>query len=223
MLFKFIKTSLPFKWIIISLLISLSFNSFAEVTSKDLEVIHKMFQEQQKEKIKEAIGNVDKAIDTVIKLPDNERKKFAVYIALACKKHNLDPRIMISILKVESDFRQKAVSHTGDYSVAQINYNIWKNLFLKLDKAPLKFDRLKQDEAYAIYRMAEILAYYKELHEKKDKFWFARYHSSTPKFKNLYITKLKKELKKLIKFGPSMIKDLPDNETQVAQYYLNDR
>ena len=36
---------------------------------------------------------------------------------------------MISILKVESDFKQTAVSHTGDYSVAQINFKIWAKKF----------------------------------------------------------------------------------------------
>lgn len=123
---------------------------------------------------------------------------------------------MISILKVESDFKQRAVSNTGDYSVAQINFNIWAKNFRKLDRAPLHFERLKEDDAYAIFRMGEILSELQKDFSKSDKFWFARYHSNTPKFKNLYISKLQVHLKKLLPFGPNMLDSLPKYETITA-------
>lgn len=178
---------------------------------------------QQKEKILEVINKVDEAIDKIIKIPDNERKRYAVLISLAAKKYDIDPRIMISILKVESDFRQHAVSHTGDYSVAQINFNIWSKNFNKMDRAPLKYEKLLEDEAYAIFRMAEILNILKKEHSKKDVHWFARYHSSTPKFKNLYISRLQKPLKILLVYGPDMLDGLPDNPKQVAEICLGEK
>lgn len=159
---------------------------------------------------------MDEAIYTVIKLPDRERLRFATLITLSCKKYEIDPRIMVSILKVESDFRQKAVSNTGDYSVAQINFKIWAKNFRKMDKDPLHFQRLKDDDAYAIFRMGEILHDLQTNFSKKDEFWFARYHSNTPKFKNLYIKKLQSNLKKLLPYGSSLLEDLPSYEKIIA-------
>ena len=182
-----------------------------------------LIKQQQKEKILEVIDRVDGAIDKVINLPDNERKRFAVLISLACKKYDLDPRIVIAILKTESDFRQNAISHTGDYSVAQINFKVWSKNFNKMDRAPLKYEKLREDEAYALFRMAEILSILQKQHSKTDKQWFARYHSATPHFKSIYMTKLEKVLKKLVNLGPNLLEGLPDNPKIVAEVCLGEK
>lgn len=226
-----------FKWIIFSSSPSLAqtatdFNNKPEINAKnpahqalDTEAgrIIALMRAQQKEKILEVINKVDEAIDKIISIPDNERKRYAVLISLAAKKYDIDPRIMISILKVESDFRQHAVSHTGDYSVAQINFKVWSRNFNKMDRAPLKYEKLIEDEAYSIFRMAEILNILQKQHAKTDVHWFARYHSSTPKFKNIYIKKLQVPLKKLVPFGPNMLDGLPDNPKQVAEICLGEK
>lgn len=214
-LVKCIKQLLVSKWIF-SILLIIPIFSYGQLKKIDLDKINKIHAEEVKEQLEETISKVDEAIYAVIKLPDRERKRFATLITLSCKKYDLDPRIMISILKVESDFNQKAISSTGDYSVAQINFKIWAKNFRKMDRAPLHFERLKQDDAYAIFRMGEILAELQKNHSKHDKMWFARYHSNTPVFKNKYISRLKIHFKKLLPFGPNLIKKLPDYSTLTA-------
>lgn len=188
----------------------------AKSNKLDLSKINELHQKQIQTQLADAIKKVDEAIYEVIKLPNRERMRFATLITLSCKKYEIDPRIMISILKVESDFNQKAISNTGDYSVAQINFKIWAKNFRKLDRAPLQFERLKSDDAYAIFRMGEILAELQKQHSKHDKLWFARYHSNTPHFKNLYVGRLKKNFKKLIPYGPNLIKKLPKYDSLTA-------
>ena len=216
-----------FKWIVLSSSVALAADNTQNPASQALDSeagrIISLIRSQQKEKILEVIDKVDKAIDKIIPIPDNERKRYAVLISLASKKYDIDPRIIISILKTESDFKQQAVSHTGDYSVAQINFKIWSKNFNKMDRAPLKYEKLIEDEAYSIFRMAEILHILKKEHSKKDVHWFARYHSNTPKYKNVYIKKLQVSLKKLLPFGPNMLDGLPDNPKVVAEICLGEK
>lgn len=186
------------------------------IKSSEINKINALHAQHVQTQLQNTIKKVDEAIYAVIKLPDRERLRFATLITLSCKKYNLDPRIMVAILKVESDFKQKAVSHTGDYSVAQINFKVWAKNFRKLDREPLHFQRLKEDDAYAIFRMGEILHNLDTNFSKKDEFWFARYHSNTPKFKNAYIKKLQVNLKKLLPFGPNLLSDLPSYEKIMA-------
>lgn len=185
-------------------------NVYGQSKTLDLTEIDRLHKEEMKTKLDVIVDKVDKAIYEIIKLPDLERKRFATIITLSCKKYDIDPRIMISLIKVESDFKQKAISHTGDYSVAQINYKVWVKRFKQLDRTPLHYEKLKEDDVYAIFRMGEILAELKKDFSKKDKMWFARYHSSTPYFKEKYISRLKPLFKKLIPFGPNLLKDLPE-------------
>lgn len=182
----------------------------------EINKINMLHAQHVQEQFQNTVQKVDEAIYSVIKLPDRERVRFATLITLSCKKYKIDPRIMVSILKVESDFKQKAVSNTGDYSVAQINFKVWAKNFRKLDKDPLHFQRLKEDDAYAIFRMGEILNDLQSNFSKKDKFWFARYHSNTPKYKNVYIKKLQVNLKKLLPYGPDLLSELPSYEKIIA-------
>lgn len=182
--------------------------------------IDNLHQKYLKEEIKLAIENVDDAINSVIKIPDMQRKRLAVLIALSSKQYNIDPRIMISIIYVESSFRQNAKSNTGDFSIAQINFKVWEKSFIRLKKKPLSFTQLKEDETYAIFRMGEILSFLQKEYSNKDKYWFALYHSATPKYKKRYIGMLQKPMKKLIKYGPNMIKHIPDDPDKVVSIYF---
>jgi hypothetical protein len=225
----FIFKPLLSKWKLISFICILPVLQPAFAQTVDFNKINELHSKQLQTQVQEVIKKVDEAIYSIIKLPDRERIRFATLITLSCKKYNIDPRIMIAILKVESDFNQSSrntysckfkresdKNKCGDHSVAQINYHIWVKRFRALDKAPLHFEKLKEDDAYAIFRMGEILAELQKQHSKNDNFWFARYHSATPKFKNAYIKKLQVHLKKLLPYGPNMLEKLPKYESIIA-------
>lgn len=117
-------------------------------------------------------------------------------------KRDLDPYLVAAIISVESDFRFITVNHTGDYGLTQINYRIWSREFQRLNIKVLSKERLVNDPQYSIRTMTRILEIVKERFPN-DPLWYARYHSSTPKFKNGYAKKVKKRLQ-LIKSFASM-------------------
>lgn len=170
-----------------------------------------------------AINRISHILKTEMKLSEEKSNRLATKIAFAAKKYGIDPRIMISIIKVESNFKQEATNFEsckrtkqikcGDYSLAQINYESWSVNFPKMGRKALDLQRLKTDESYALFRMAEILSILKNQYEKTDKTWFARYHSSTDKHKKRYIKELKIVLKKVIKLGPTLLADLRSDKS----------
>jgi hypothetical protein len=174
---------------------------------------------------RETISKISNILMKEMKLQKNKSERLATIIAFAAKKYEIDPRIMIAIIKVESNFDQNAVNlvscertkqrECGDYSLAQINYEAWSASFPKMGRKPLDLKRLKTDEVYAIHRMAEILSILQKQYAKNDSYWFARYHSSTPKHKDSYKITLKKELKKVIALGPNLLKDFPKDSNQI--------
>jgi hypothetical protein len=138
--------------------------------------------------------------------------RVATYIAVKAKQHNLDPRILLAILSVESSFDQTAVSDTGDVSIAQINTKVWVRGMRVLLKSSLDVPRLKRDEIYAIGKMCQILSWLKMKHKSSDKWWFARYHSSTHIYKQRYIKQLTAAFKKIQYLGPDLLKGMPPLE-----------
>lgn len=131
------------------------------------------------------------------KLENTKKYTIAKAIHELSQSYNIDPKILIAIIDAESEFDNSKVSPTGDYSVAQINLKVWKNGFQKIGYPKLDIKRLKTDEAYAITKMSQILKSLKDRFGKKDKRWFARYHSHTPKFKDIYYLKLSKRMNKI--------------------------
>ena len=107
--------------------------------------------------------------------------------------YNINPKVLVAIIMVESSFRQDVVSSTGDISLAQINVKTWTKEFKRLKRKGLDEKRMHKEPAYAIARMAEILSILAERHEgKKD--WFAYYHSSTPEHKKAYFNRVVNKL-----------------------------
>jgi hypothetical protein len=127
------------------------------------------------------------------------------------KKHSIDPYLMLALIKVESDFNQKAISNTGDYSLAQINYKVWKEEFNKKG-IKLNFYKLKNNPQYALDHMALILKILKQRYSKKDPHWYARYHSNTKKHKKNYLKKVNKQLALIKK-----LKSLPKPNRLIAK------
>ncbi|MBP9682865.1 MAG: transglycosylase SLT domain-containing protein [Bacteriovorax sp.] len=139
------------------------------------------------------ISKMIKALQPELNKTDRNRIAYSLY--MTTKKYKIDPKLMIAIIGTESDFRNEKVSTTGDLSMAQINASVWNKEFTRIGRDSLNSKRLKKDEGYALSKMAEILIILKERHSKKDDKWFARYHSQTKKFKNLYSAKVEKRLR----------------------------
>lgn len=121
---------------------------------------------------------------------------YAWWVYTYAKKYDLDPYLILAIIKVESDFNPKAASHTGDYSIAQINYRVWKKE-LERQGIHLNFYKLKTNYAYALDTMAYILKHLKTNYEATDPKWYARYHSNTKKFKTVYFSRVNKQLNRI--------------------------
>lgn len=168
----------------------------------------------QKNEAKESIIAASKILQQRLSIKQKRADRVATLVIFAAKKYKIDPRYMLAIIKVESNFKSDArntfsckgniTEKCGDHSLVQINYNIWKKAFLKKGRVPLDFKKLKNDEAYAVFRMAEILSILKT-DNPKDPHWYAMYHSNTPKHKNPYRAKVDKEYEKIKEINPSEI------------------
>lgn len=128
-------------------------------------------------------------------LNEKAKNRIASSLYKTAKKYNVDPKLMIAIIGTESDFVNEKVSTTGDLSLAQINIDVWNKEFIRLGINKLNPKLLKKDENYALNNMAVILNILKARHGKKDNKWFARYHSQTKKYKNLYSKKVEKRMR----------------------------
>lgn len=152
--------------------------------------------------VKLNVSNKTSSISKMIKvlrpkMANNKRLKLSQKIHNVVRNYKIPPHIILAILDVESEFNQNKVSETEDYSIAQINLDIWEKEFDRLKKKKIDRERIKVDEEYSLKVMMEILDFLKSKYAKKDRKWFARYHSKNPKFKNLYLSKLSSRIYRL--------------------------
>jgi hypothetical protein len=147
-------------------------------------------------------------------LPELERNTVATHISLAIKKFKIEPQIIVAIIDTESNFQADKISTTGDVSVAQINVEVWNKEFLRMKKPIMIKGKIKMNQEYALLKMAEILHIIKKRHEKKDRRWYARYHSNTQKHKSDYLSKLEIRLKMLASSSQLNLKLAQNNFTQ---------
>ncbi|MEA9356005.1 transglycosylase SLT domain-containing protein [Bacteriovorax sp. PP10] len=148
-------------------------------------------------------------------LSSAERHDVAMKIHHALKKHNIAPQIVVAIIDTESSFTQNLVSSTGDLSMAQVNVEIWNKEFQRMNLELIDVERVKTDEVYSLEKMAQILEILKTRYEKKDRRWYARYHSKTKKHKRVYLAKLESRMKRLEKLNLALKK--PTEPRLVAQ------
>jgi len=150
---------------------------------------------------------ISKDLKKVINMKKKHNKKIASLILESSKKYSIDPKLIMSIIAVESNFDQAAQNkngckyinfkkNCGDYSLAQINYLVWKEELRKY-KENLDLEKLKKSNAYAIDRMSLILSILKKRHSKKDKLWFTRYNSGNYLKKIRYLRMLEYRLKRI--------------------------
>ncbi|MGZ3789020.1 MAG: transglycosylase SLT domain-containing protein [Bacteriovorax sp.] len=128
-----------------------------------------------------------------------KRNDVAVKIHQALTKYKIEPQIVVAIIDTESDFNHELVSSSGDLSMAQVNVEVWNKEFERMNLDPIEEEKLKADQAYSLEVMAQILHILKTRYEKKDRRWYARYHSKTKKHKTEYLSKLTARLKLLEK------------------------
>jgi hypothetical protein len=143
-------------------------------------------------------SQIELVASLITKLQTNVAPERAAIISKSvvstCLKYQLDPKIFVAIIDTESDFRQGMVSYTGDLSLVQINPAIWNREFARMKHELIDAKKLQVSESYAIDRMGEILSILKTRYSSEDGKWFARYHSRTKKFKNLYHSKVESRL-----------------------------
>lgn len=130
-----------------------------------------------------------------------QKKDVAGKIHQVFKKHKIAPQIVVAIIDTESSFVQDAVSTSGDLSMAQVNAEVWNKEFQRMNLEMIDVERLKTDEVYSLEIMAQILDILKTRYEKKDRRWYARYHSKTQKYKRAYLAKLESRMKRLEKLN----------------------
>jgi len=140
------------------------------------------------------------------RLSSLERQEVAEKIQLALKKHKIAPQIVVAIIDTESNFQQDLVSSTGDLSMAQVNVEVWNKEFERMNLELIDVERVKTDEVYSLEKMAQILEILKNRYEKKDRRWYARYHSKTKKHKRVYLAKLESRMRLLEKLNLALKK-----------------
>lgn len=133
-------------------------------------------------------------------LDQEVRNKIASDIFHAISKHPVEPQIVVALIDTESNFQYNKVSTTGDLSLGQVNADIWNIEFSRLKLPLIKKELLvSEDQSYAMEKMAQILSILKARHAKKDRRWYARYHSNTRKYKLDYLRKIEIRMKLLSK------------------------
>ena len=96
-------------------------------------------------------------------------------IVRASDRHNVPPKVLTAILKVESNFTLHAIRidrksrRPTDYGIGQIHIGTIRRM--QLDK-----ERLVTDLEYSILVSAEILSWFKKKFARKEKYWYARYN-----------------------------------------------
>lgn len=128
----------------------------------------------------------------------NNRNKIANDIYHAIRKYKVEPQIVVALIDTESNFQYDKVSTTGDLSLAQVNVEVWNAEFKRMKMPLIKKELLvTEDQSYAMEKMAQILSILKKRHAKKDRRWYARYHSNTTKYKIDYLRKIEIRMKML--------------------------
>lgn len=142
--------------------------------------------------ISQMISVVQPELDAV------SREKIADDISKAISKYKVEPQIVIALIDTESNFKYSKVSSTGDLSLGQINVEVWNKEFKRLKMPLIQKSKLTTvDQAYAMETMAKILNILKTRHAKRDRRWYARYHSNTTKYKMDYLRKIEVRMRML--------------------------
>ncbi|MBY0414309.1 MAG: transglycosylase SLT domain-containing protein [Bdellovibrionales bacterium] len=195
------KTLLPKCLIMLGLITLFQGCSTTKTLSKKRSNPYEKFGNFDRVVIPNEVTYIGQMIETVQPELDAESKdRIATNISDAIKKHKVEPQIIIALIDTESNFKYDKISSTGDLSLAQINVDVWNTEFKRMKEPLIDKEKLvSQDQAYAMEMMAKILHTLKSRYSKKDRRWYARYHSNTSKYKLNYLRKIEVRMKMLSK------------------------
>jgi hypothetical protein len=120
--------------------------------------------------------------------------RVARHIDEASSRYNIDSRILVAIIRAESNFeagikscwivlRHRRCEVTCDYGIAQVN-ELW------IKKWKLDAKRLQFDDRYNIMIAARILSTIQKEFGDQEGNWYGRYHSGTPSKRAVYENRL---------------------------------
>lgn len=165
-----------------------NYSPIMQETRYSLMPRYQNFQKKQNPKQSFIIANMIAVVQP--EMSEEKRDEIATMLAGISKRYNIKPEIFVAIIDTESNFNAEMISSTGDLSIAQINVDMWNKEFARMNLPIIDKDRVRVDLEYSFTFMAEILNILKLRYENSDPQWFARYHSSTPKYKTDYFNKL---------------------------------
>jgi len=116
------------------------------------------------------------------RVPDYQVAQIYHSVTKYSKDLNLDKELLLAIIRVESTFDITKVSNTKDYGLMQVNIRTIKSFNFNLY-------RLQYDIDYSIFCGAVYLFLLRS-NNPTDKYWWARYHSSTKEHKERYIQRI---------------------------------
>jgi membrane-bound lytic murein transglycosylase MltF len=108
------------------------------------------------------------------------------------KEFSIKKELIMAIIEKESTFDITRVSKTKDYGLMQINIRTIKSF-------NFNFYRLQYDIDYSIFCGIVYLILIKRNYTT-DNYWWARYHSSTPIYKNIYIKEVERIMRRQYEF-----------------------
>ena len=160
-------------------------------------VAHRETLDKMKQVTNERVIEVSKKVFKLAPHLSHDRQmKVASAIDTLSIKYSIQKKVLLSIIKIESNFKSEAISKTGDYSIVQINLNIWNKEFKRLGMSKIDKVKLIESDYYAIEKMCKILTIIKN-RSPRDPQWYARYHSNTPEFNQIYKLKINNVMKVL--------------------------
>lgn len=89
---------------------------------------------------------------------DNQEYLFGI-----CLKYNVDPQLMMAIIKTESDFKPDLISKTDDYGLMQINKR--NHDWLSKDLGVTDFLNPKQNMLAGVYVISGYIEKYQDYHK----------------------------------------------------------
>lgn len=129
-------------------------------------------------------------------------------------KYGFRPELILGMVKVESDYNPRAVSHRGAYGLMQVNFPVWKNE-LSIDKKRIF------DIDYNIDLGLQILKrYYQE--SKGNIFRALHLYNNGYKYNNLsYVSKVKSQLGKFSLSTQLTVETTSDQNEDLSDFSLS--
>jgi soluble lytic murein transglycosylase-like protein len=130
---------------------------------------------------------VEQMIDnTGINIPQPIKKRVALAIAENARYYKIKPEQLVAIAYVESRFNPNAFNKDrGDIGLMQINWPTWKNKFTR-----------NPNELFNVYKNVEVACKIININRRISNN-IASYHSFTPEFRSIYMSKLNSVLRRI--------------------------